>query len=356
MAPAENTSSAPTGGTGANGTILVGIDGSPNSEHAFDEALALAQAKGMGIDLAGAFTFPFGYVDPYNTTALSGRDEFRRIVENRVRQAADPLIDRANAAGVEVHLDIAEGDAAGVLTRWSEKVDLAVVGKRGRSPVAGRFMGSVSSSFVSHSHCPVLVVPEKWKGHSHDPAEAPPVEGASHETEVDVRLRGASHDTDEKPAGRVGAGLDFSGSVVVAVDPGDKTNAVVDEAVKWAKEAGSALTLVSAVTLDTETGTWIPNPVQHNLVEAPRVRAAAVTHLEEITERLRESDPGLDVRWRFFDGSPGEVIGEATRTAELVVVGSRGRGGFVGLLLGSVSRAVLNRAVCPVLVVPRKKR
>jgi|GEM_PF-2172861 len=174
MAPAENTSSGTTGSTKENGTVLVGIDGSTNSERAFEEALAIVQAKGMGIDLAGAFTFPFGYVDPYNTTALSGRDEFRRIVENRVRQAADPLIDRANAAGVEVHLDIAEGDAAGVLTRWSEKVDLAVVGKRGRSPVAGRFMGSVSSSFVSHSRCPVLVVPEKWKGHSHGPAEARP--------------------------------------------------------------------------------------------------------------------------------------------------------------------------------------
>ena len=60
--------------------------------------------------------------------------------------------------------------------------------------------------------------------------------------------------------------------------------------------------------------------------------------------------PNVDVRTRVTQGRPADVLVDASAGAELVVVGSRGRGGFRGLLLGSVSRGVLHQAHCPVAV------
>jgi nucleotide-binding universal stress UspA family protein len=74
-----------------------------------------------------------------------------------------------------------------------------------------------------------------------------------------------------------------------------------------------------------------------------------------VAQRVRAEHPELSVHWQFFDGSPAGVLSEASRTASVVAVGTRGHGGFAGLLLGSVSQAVLNRSVSPVLVVPTLK-
>jgi nucleotide-binding universal stress UspA family protein len=64
-----------------------------------------------------------------------------------------------------------------------------------------------------------------------------------------------------------------------------------------------------------------------------------------------EKFPDVEVRTHVVQGRPADVLVEASKGAELVVVGSRGRGGFRGLLLGSVSRSVLHQAHCPVAVV-----
>lgn len=349
MAPAAASESTSTSSTG---TIMVGIDGSDHAARAFDEALVIAGERGLDIALTGAFTFPFSYIDPYDVAANRGQQEYRRIVEERIRQATADLVSRAEDAGVGIRLEIAEGDAAGVLTRLSDGMALAVVGKRGRSPFMGRFMGSVSSSFVSHAHCPVLVVPEKWAGHADD--QAPQVEGVAPERRIEAQLCDSSRDLpDTGPAGIPG-GFDFSGEVVVAVDPGDTSGVVVPQAARWAADHQLPLTLISALDLGPESIAWVPN--SYHLVEQPRVRSQAKDRLKEAAEEVRSQYPDLDVRWRFFEGTPAEVIAEATRTADRVVVGNRGRGGFTGLLLGSVSRAVLNRAVSPVLVVPTKKK
>jgi nucleotide-binding universal stress UspA family protein len=54
---------------------------------------------------------------------------------------------------------------------------------------------------------------------------------------------------------------------------------------------------------------------------------------------------------RVAEGSPGSVLVEASKNAELLVVGSRGHGGFTGMLLGSVSQSVVHHATCPVVIV-----
>ncbi|MCK1802983.1 universal stress protein [Brevibacterium sp. R8603A2] len=369
MAP-DTSGREPAAGTpdpAARAAVLVGVDGSLNASRAFDIALGIASSRDLDLELVGAFTYPFSYVDPTDPAVADERAEFRRAVEARIREATDPLVARAADAGVGTRLEIREGDAAGVLMRASEDAVFGVVGKRGRTSFGGRFMGSVSSSFVSHARCPVLVVPEAWTGEPAQAADAPEVEGVAGEPEpaITAELRARSPEV-EVPApapaeasvapaagtSPVPPDLDFAGAIVLAVDPGDTRSDLAQRAADWAEEAGRRLALVSALALGVESSTWVPTRSQRPLLEAPRVRGAAVGRLKEIAAAVADSHPGLPVEWRFYDGLPAEVIGEATRTASLVVIGSRGRGGFAGLLLGSVSRAVLARAVCPVLVVP----
>lgn len=427
MAP-DTSGRGPAAGTpdpAARASVLVGVDGSLNASRAFDIALGIAASRDLDLALVGAFTYPFSYLDPTDPGVARERADFRRAVEERIREATDPLVARAAEAGVGTRMEIREGDAAGVLMRASRDSVFGVVGKRGRTPFGGRFMGSVASSFISHAHCPVLVVPEAWTG---DPAaadDAPEVEGAAAEPEptVTAELRARSPRAEaptttqaaevptttpaaevsaarESPAGPTRSGpdadaprgrssasgsadpatgtpddsgaprdsgapaavtspvapdLDFAGAIVLAVDPGDPRGDLAQRAADWAEESGRRLVLVSALALGVESSTWVPNRTQRPLLAAPRVRGAAVGRLKEVAAAVADTHPELPVEWRFYDGLPAEVIGEATRTASLVVVGSRGRGGFAGLLLGSVSRAVLARAVCPVLVVPTQR-
>jgi len=85
-------------------------------------------------------------------------------------------------------------------------------------------------------------------------------------------------------------------------------------------------------------------------------------HLEETARRVldasldraRSAQPGLEVRGELVESRPAAALLEAARDADLLVVGSRGRGGFAGLLLGSVSAQCVHHAPCPVVVVPEK--
>jgi nucleotide-binding universal stress UspA family protein len=76
--------------------------------------------------------------------------------------------------------------------------------------------------------------------------------------------------------------------------------------------------------------------------------------LDVVSQTARETErahPGLSVRSRIVDGSPGGVLVTASGDAELLVVGHRGTGGFTGLLAGSVSMQAAGHAHCPVVIV-----
>lgn len=341
-----------TTGTTVRDQVLVGVDGSENCARAFDIALAVAKRRGWSMRLVGGYLIPsLGY-----ESGPVVAQNYEKVLEEHARVPLDALAEAAEAEGVDVSTAAVAEHAADALVRESADAGLVVVGKRGRNRFAGRFLGSVSAALAAHSHCPTLIIPEKWE--TPDPTKlfAPPQEqpgGDDAEVEPTQLL---TESTPPKPRGpgfrNVDETMNFRQEVVVGVDLTDDAERVALVAAQIAELFGRPLTLVAAAPLNADA--WYPNPVEYN-AQIPSVRKRYTDHLAQVVQRVRAAHPDLSVHWQFFDGSPAGVLSEASRTASLVALGTRGHGGFAGLLLGSVSQAVLNRSVSPVLVVPTLK-
>jgi nucleotide-binding universal stress UspA family protein len=141
---------------------------------------------------------------------------------------------------------------------------------------------------------------------------------------------------------RIVAGVDGSASSVEAlrwaVRQAELTGATVDAVIAWQYPAAAVGFGWGAVADDTDYA-----------------ELAAKTVAEAISEAV---DPATDVRVRpvVVHGYPAEVLTEHAAGADLLVVGSRGHGGFAGALLGSVSQHCTHRAPCPVVVIRGKAR
>jgi nucleotide-binding universal stress UspA family protein len=181
-----------------------------------------------------------------------------------------------------------------------------VVGARGRGALATALLGSTSVDVAAAARCPVVVVREL------------PTPGAT-------------------PA-----------RVVVGSDGSELSAAAIGEAFAQADARGLDLTVVQAWYLDTTTGGLAALSVESVRREVAQAEQAVAA---EAVAGWREKYPDVRVHVHVLQGHPVQAVVEHSKGAELVVVGSRGRGGFGGLLLGSVSQGVLHHAHCPVMVV-----
>ncbi|HLS16148.1 MAG TPA: universal stress protein [Beutenbergiaceae bacterium] len=296
-------------------TILVGMDGSAASLNALDWALARARLVGWSVHLVCAYalpTFAAGTIDGGYAT----------LDDTAIREGAQAVLDEAEAkcAGhdVAVTTSLETGDAAGVLVDLSAQVRMAVVGTRGRGGFAERILGTVSSALPAHAHCPTVVVPHRIDTDD-DEAEGSPL---------------------PLPVQRIVVGVDGSDSAKSALE------CAIDEAETWAAE----LTAVVGVPMGAGAGLlgWLPAGVdRETLLEDVK------SGLDVAVERATEGR-SVDVRRHALDGTGAALLAEFSTAVDLVVVGSRGRGGFAGMLLGSTSQTVLHHASCPVLVVPSR--
>ena len=137
--------------------------------------------------------------------------------------------------------------------------------------------------------------------------------------------------------------------VVVGVDGSPDSVRALKWGADYAKAQGAELLAVSVFEVPVVFGgpyalSGIPDP--DKLEEEARTALS-----EAVREALGE---GAEVTERVEQGHPARVLVNASRAAQLVVVGSRGRGGFVGLMLGSVSQYCVTHARCPVLVMPHE--
>lgn len=184
------------------------------------------------------------------------------------------------------------------LTEASTDADLLVIGTRGYGRVIGALLGSVAFAVAAGAKCPVIVVTgdpmNRWVGPRH--------------------------------------------RVVVGTDGSAPAAAAVDFAADRAATASAALEIVTC------TG-------EHPDFDADVLRTSAATIARSAAARLRDTHPELTVTMRVEDSPAAAALVDSSADAGLVVVGTRGRGAFKGLLLGSVSHAVIHGANCPVAVV-----
>ncbi|WP_149203832.1 universal stress protein [Actinotalea subterranea] len=297
--------------------VLVGVDGSPASLHAADWAAAFARAHGLGLHLVCSYAVP-----SFTAAALDGG--YAALDDSAIADGARAVLDEAVArlvpTGLRVTSAVATGDATAVLIDLSRGAAAIVVGTRGRGGFAERLLGTVSSALPAHAHCPTVVVPFRAaNGEGTDPAMWPVATGHSQ-----VRR------------------------IVVGVDGSPAAEAALEVALREAEAWGAELTAVAGVPVGTGAGllAWLPAAVDHETV----LRDVA-EGLDVVVDRALEGHPDVSVRRHVLDGTGAALLTEFSTAVDLVVVGSRGRGGFAGLLLGSTSQTVLHHASCPVMVV-----
>ncbi|SCL46494.1 Nucleotide-binding universal stress protein, UspA family [Micromonospora citrea] len=284
-----------------NRPVVVGVDGSPPSLVAAEHAARAAVQRSRPLHLVHGYLHPLGYgvpVNPYDLGLPAPTEDGQKMLE----QAAADLAERWPGLTVEVR-QVAGGPGA-TLVEESRRAELVVVGSRGLGGFAGLLLGSVGTQVASHAHCPVLVV---------RPAEEP---------------------------------IPVAGPVLVGVDGSEPAELAVGYAADEATRRGTGLVLAHVRPPDGERR--VPDEVTET---GSAAHAESAGLLATAAAAVRGSHPGLPVEERVLSAAkPEQALIEASGDAALVVVGSRGRGGFAGLLLGSVSQALVQHAHCPVLV------
>ncbi|MFC5177716.1 universal stress protein [Nocardioides taihuensis] len=129
--------------------------------------------------------------------------------------------------------------------------------------------------------------------------------------------------------------------VVVGVDGSESSKHALRWAARQAELSRARLVAITAWHLPEIYG-YVPRDHAHD----------AETMLRGVVEEVLGASPPVPLEPRVVEGRPAAVLIEASRNADLIVLGTRGHGGFEGMLLGSVSQHCVHHAVCPVVVVP----
>ncbi|MEU8254832.1 universal stress protein [Micromonospora inaquosa] len=284
-----------------NRPVVVGVDGSPSSLVAAEHAARAALRRSRPLLLVHGYLHPFGYgvpLNPYEIGVPVPSEEGQKMLE---RTAAE-LTERWPGLAVEGR-QVAGGPGA-TLIEESHRAELVVVGSRGLGGFAGLLLGSVGAQVAAHAHCPVLVVRP-----------------------------------DEQP-------IPVDGPVLVGVDGSESSRLAVGFGADEAALRDVPLVLVH---IDPPEGDRaVPEEIEESQAAS---QAEAVRLLADASGAVRAEHPDLVVREhpvRAAGAAQGLI--EASGAAALLVVGTRGRAGFAGLLLGSVSQAAIQHAHCPVLV------
>lgn len=283
-----------------NATIVVGVDGSESALEAVVWAAKTAQRQSKTLLILGAYETQTAAYAPALVIPQDVIDVIRTEAETNVQNAAAAA--REVAPSVTVKVKYQEGRPGTLLVDESEHADLVVVGSRGLGGVKGLFLGSVGVDVAAHAKSPVLVY----------------------------------------------AGAGGPGPVVVGVDGSPLSEGALKSAFDYAAALGTSLRVVHTWTDLSADALY-----GYGLEPEQLQRLADEAH-EVVAERIAGfgSDyPDVEVERIIVPDGPAAQLVEHAKDAQLLVVGSRGRGGFRGLLLGSTSQAVLHRATCPVLVV-----
>ena len=283
--------------------ILVGVDGSHASYKATWWAANYAKHAGLTLQIVCAYSLPSYAAVSFDATYTAMGDD------NAAHSDAQEILSKAKAIadeqGVEAATLIVTGDPASVFVELSRNYNLIVIGNRGKGGLAERLLGTTSSSLPAYAYCPIVVVPY---------------------TDDDGNLMHLNNTITK---------------VAVGSDESKWGLKALEIAAAFADSWGAELDVISAV----------PNMKGS---EDEGVMASFQEDLDVRIKPLEAAYPNLKINKQIVSGPAAGALTKASYDHDVVVVGSRGRGGFTGLLLGSTSQGLLQHAVGPVYVVPRK--
>jgi nucleotide-binding universal stress UspA family protein len=285
--------------------IVVGYDASPDSGAALDWAVREGLSRHLGVRVV--------YVEPDvaawddATATMAGAPALASTLPHE----GPGIVARAAAvvaeAGVQVEAVSTAGSVPSLLVEHSRTAVMLVIGSRGHSAMSSAILGSTVSHVASHAHCPVIV----------------------------AQAQGVA-----------------DGPVVVGVDGSPESEELVGWAIDHASRHGLALEVLHSYAIPVYPGVvpYVP-PVE--------ITAATAGFEKRITSEVlagwSERYPDVEVITNVAHGRPGPALVAATSRASLTVVGSHGRGAFLGMLLGSTSQSLLHHAKGSVAVLRHRK-
>lgn len=281
--------------------VIVGVDGSEHTDVAVAWAVETAVREQRDLLVVGAYDD----TTTYGVAALAYAPDISSLLASAAQDAVTGAVEvaRRQAPGLSVTGQVVRGRASTVLIENSEAAALVVVGSRGRGSLASVIAGSVSSTVAAHAHSPVAVI------------------------------------THPRP----------NGPVVVGIDQSPITDHVLTAAFEQAAVRRAGLTVV-------HTWTDLTAEAIHDLAVTTEMlshtRQEAEDTVASTLASYRTAYPDVPVTTIISPDGPAHQLQTAATDAQLLVLGTRGRGGFTGLLLGSVSQTVLHHAPCPVLIIP----
>ncbi|OKK01357.1 universal stress protein [Amycolatopsis sp. CB00013] len=285
------------------GPIVVGADGSTGARAAATWGMQAADHHETSLELWHALG-----ISDYYLGSVPPSDELLRKVKNRgetiLREAADTV---GHTYGPVVTTHLSDDSPAPALIEASETARLVVLGSTEHSRFTALFGGSVTTALAGHAHCPV------------------------------VSVRGRTWDL---PAA-------WKQPVVVGVDGSPSAEVAIAAAFDEACARGADLVAVHAwedVSASRSFGDPAGNYGWSAFTESAR------RMLTEQVSKFRDSYPDVEVHQVVVHDEPRQELLRWSVKAQLVVVGSRGRGGFRGLLLGSTGQSLIHHAACPVLI------
>jgi len=277
--------------------ILVGVDGGPESQVALRWAVDAAAARGRAVRVVHAY---LDQAVQWPAIGIEGYlpeppvDRYQAELDTAVDFIRDRL-GTENGSGW-----LARDTAANAILKEAPEAELVVLGSRAHSKVGAALLGSTATAVTAKAPCPVVVV----------------------------------------------RGIAAAGPVLVGTDGSADSEAALLFGFEEAARSGSPLEVIYC---------W--QPLARQEVAIHDTEALLRNWLAESLAPYRDKFPGVRVRAEVEAGRPAGVLAERSTGSSMVVVGSRGRGGVAGLLLGSVSQSLLHHSTCPVAVVrPMKEQ